>query len=75
MKNVTTILSVFAVISMIFTGMVLIIYYLIEIISSFFLSTIDMVAVESVLWTIIGVCFGSSMLAFCLLYVLEKHSR
>lgn len=75
MKNITTILSIFTVIGMILAGIALIIYYIIELISSFFSSTINMIDVTGVLWPIICVCFGSSMLALCLLYIIEKKSR
>ncbi len=72
MKTLVEILNVISLISLLLTGIGVIAYYVIEFISSFFISTINLVEIGNVLWKIIFICFGSAVCSFVLAYFINK---
>lgn len=74
----TVLAKVFGVISLVslfLAGVGAITYYLIEFISSFLISTINMVEIGNILWKIIYVCFGSAVCFFVLSHLISPKHR
>ena len=59
-------------ISLLFTILGMVIYYILEFISSFDILPMNMVEIGSVFWTIIYICFGITVCSFILLYFIDK---
>ena len=72
MKMLAKILNVIAIVSLLLSCFGMIAYYVIEIISSFFVSTINMVIIGYIFWKIIFICLGSAVCFFVLAYFISK---
>ena len=72
MKTLAKILSVISLISLLLTGIGVIVYYAIEFISSFCISTINLVEIGNIFWKIVFICFGSAVFSFVLAYLIKK---
>lgn len=72
MKTLREILCAISMITLLLTGVGMIVYYGIEVISSFFISTINMVVIGDVFWKIILGCFGSAVCSFGLACLIDK---
>lgn len=73
MRTLAKILNVISLVGLLLTGIGIIIYYVIEFISSFYISTINLVEVGNVFWKIIFICFGSAVCSFALAYFINKN--
>ncbi len=73
MKMLVQILSVIAMVGLLLTGMGIISYSVIEFISSFFISTINLVVVKRIFRKIIYVCFGCAVCSFLLSCFIDKN--
>ena len=72
MRALIKILNAISIVSMLLTGIGVIAYYVIEFISSFCISTINLVEIGNVFWKIIFICFGSAVCSFVLAYFINK---
>lgn len=75
MKMVSEVINAIAIVSLFLAGVGMIAYYVIEFISSFFISTLNMVEIGGVLWKIIFICFGGSACSFALAYFIGKKNQ
>ena len=73
MKTIARALGVLSLICLTITGVGAIVYYLIEFISSFIISTIDLVGIGKVFWKVIYTSFGCAVCSFVLAYFIDKH--
>lgn len=73
MKTLAEILNIISLVGLILTVIGIIAYYVIELISSFFISTINLVEIGNVFWRIIFVCFGSTVCSFVSAYFIGKR--
>ena len=73
MRTLAKIFNVISLISLLLTGIGIIAYYVIEFISSFCISTINLVEIGNVFWKIIYICFGSAICSFVLAYFINKN--
>jgi hypothetical protein len=72
MRTFAKILSAISLVSWILTGIGVIAYYVIELVSSLFISTIDLVGIGNIFWIIIFICFGSAVSTLVLAYFINK---
>ena len=72
MKTLAKILGIIGLISLFLAGIGAIAYYVIEFISSFFISSINLVEIGSVFWRIIYICSGCAVSSFALAYFIDK---
>ena len=73
MRTLSKILNVVSLVSLLLACIGAVVYYVIEFISSFFISTIDLVNIGNVFWKIIFICFGSAVCSFILAYFINKN--
>ena len=73
MKKFAEILGIISLVSLLLGLLGAIIYYAIEFISSFCVSTINLVEIGNVFWKIIFICFGSAVGSFALAYLINKN--
>lgn len=72
MKRFSKILNVIASCSLLLAGAGIALVYLLELIVSFFVSTLNMVAIGNVIWRIVYFCLGSAAFAFFLAHIADK---
>lgn len=72
MKSLILLLQFLALASLILAGTGLIIYYILELVSTFFVISINMVKLDQIIWRIIYICFGCSLCAFLLAHFLDR---
>ena len=75
MKTLAKILGIVALVNLFITGIGSISYYVVEFISSFLISTINLVEIGNIFWKIIFVCFGSAVISFVLAYFIDKKYK
>ena len=75
MKKFAEILGIISLVSLHLGLIGAIIYYAIEFVSSFFISTINLVEIGNVFWKIIFICFGSAVCTFALAHVINKNYK
>ena len=75
MRTLSKILNVVSLVSLLLACIGAVVYYVIEFISSFFISTIDLVNIGNVFWKIIFICFGSAVCSFILAYFINKNEK
>jgi len=68
MKLFVKIFNAITIISLLLAVVGIIVYYVIEFISSFLVSTINLVEIGNIIWTIIYLCFGSAVCSLVLAY-------
>lgn len=73
MKKFAEILGIISLVSLLLGCIGVIIYYAIEFVSSFFISTFNLVEIGNVFWKIIFICFGSAVGSFALAYLINKN--
>ena len=74
MKSFVKILNAITIIGLLLAVVGIIVYYVIEFISSFLVSTINLVEIGNIIWTIIYLCFGSAVCTLVLAYyITRKH--
>ena len=73
MKILAKIFNVISLVSLLLTSIGIIAYYVIELISSFCISTINLVEIGNVFWITIFICFGSAVCSFVLAYFINKN--
>jgi len=72
MRTLAKILNVISLVSLLLTGIGAIAYYVIEFISSFCISTINLIEIGKVFWKNIYICFSSAVCSFVLAYFINK---
>ena len=75
MRTLAKILNVISLVSLLLTGIGVIAYYVIEFISSFCISTINLVEIGSVFWKLIYACFGIAVCSFVLEYLINRKRK
>ena len=72
MRICAKIFNVISLVSLLFTGIGIVAYYVIEFVSSFCISTIDLVKVGNIFWKIILICLGISVCSFVFAYFINN---
>jgi hypothetical protein len=75
MRTLAKILNLISLVSLLLTGIGVIAYYVIEFISSFCISTINLVEIGNVFWKINSICFGIAACSFVLVYFINNKYR
>ena len=77
MKMLAKIFNVIAIVNLLLSCFGMIAYYIIEFISSFFVSTINLVVIGNIFWKTIFICLGGAVCFFVLAYFISKnmHTR
>ena len=73
MRTLAKILNAISLVSLFFTCIGIVAYYVIEFVSSFCISTIDLVEIGNVFWKIIFISFGSAVCSLVIAYFINKN--
>ena len=73
MKKLVEILNIISVVSLVLAIIGIVVYYSVEIVSSFLVSGINMIGIGSVLWTVIAVFMAIFTCTFVLSCFIEKR--